>query len=179
MVKQSKKKDHRHLNLLFDISELAVLLTGSENIKDFFHQTVELVARHMDADACTIYLLDETSKELVLEAGIGINPVTIWQERIKIGEGLIGTTFEKLKPLNEGYVGGHPNLKYSKEDLFNSFLAVPIIRCEEKIGVLAVQHKQRNYFDGMDVLAMRAIASQLAGAVCSFSDILHGTRFGL
>jgi phosphotransferase system enzyme I (PtsP) len=42
---------------------------------------------------------------------------------------------------------------------------VPIRRGAEKIGVLVVQHQERDYFDEIDVMAMRAIASQLAGAV--------------
>ncbi|UCG07045.1 MAG: phosphoenolpyruvate--protein phosphotransferase [Desulfobacterales bacterium] len=163
-----KKKDRRHLHLLCDISELAALLIGSENIQSFFQQAVELVARHMDADVCSIYLFDDVSQELVLEATMGLNPEAVGQIRMKIGEGLVGTTFQQLKPLNEGYASGHPNFKYFKEaqeDPFDSFLAVPILRGEEKIGVLVVQHKTRNYFDEVDVMAMRAIASQLAVAV--------------
>jgi phosphotransferase system enzyme I (PtsP) len=174
-----KKKDRRHLNLLCDISELAALLMGSENIQSFFQQTVELVARHMDADVCSIYLFDDVSRELVLEATIGLNPEAIGQIRMKIGEGLVGTVFEQLKPLNEGYASGHSKFKYFKEareDPFDSFLAVPILRGEEKIGVLVVQHRMRNYFDGLDVMAMRAIASQLAGAVGNARLLVGHTR---
>lgn len=163
-----KQKDRRHLNLLCDISELAALFIGSENIQSFFQQTVELVARHMDADVCSIYLFDDVSQELALEATIGLNPEAVGKIRMKIGEGLVGTTFEQLKPLNEGFASSHAKFKYFKEareDPFDSFLAVPILRGKEKIGVLVVQHQMRNYFDGRDVMAMRAIASQLAGAV--------------
>ena len=131
-----KKKDRRHLNLICDISELAALLIGSENIQSFFQQTVELVARHMDADVCSIYLFDDVSQELVLEATTGLHPEAAGQIRMKTGEGLVGTTFEQLKPLNEGYANSHPTFKYFKEaqeDLFDSFLAVPIARGEEKM----------------------------------------------
>ena len=54
-----KQKDRRHLHLLCDISELIALLTVSENIENFLQRTVEMVARHMDADVCSIYLYDE------------------------------------------------------------------------------------------------------------------------
>ena len=59
------KKDQRHLNLLCDIGELAALLAGSENIENFLQRTVEMVARHMNASACSLYLLDGKSNELV------------------------------------------------------------------------------------------------------------------
>ena len=62
------KKSHDHLNLLCDIGELAALLAGSQTIENFLQRTVEMVARHMNADSCAIYLFDEASNELVLQA---------------------------------------------------------------------------------------------------------------
>lgn len=163
-----KRKDHHHLHLLCDISELAALLTGSEDIENFLHRTVEMIARHMDADVCSIYLYDEMSGDLVLDATIGLNPAAIGNVRMKIGEGLVGTTLAKREPLNEGCARRHPGFKYFKEageDPFDSFLAVPILRGDEKIGVLAVQHKNRDYFGDVDIRAMQGTASQIAGAI--------------
>jgi len=162
------RKDHHHLNLLCSVSELAALLAGSENIENFLQRTVEMVARHMSADVCSIYLLDEKSNELILKATVGLNPEAVGKIRLKIGEGLVGTTLEKLEPVKEGLASCHPRFKYFSEaceDSLDSFLAVPVRRGAEKIGVLVVQHQVRDYFDENDVLAMRAIASQLAGAV--------------
>ncbi|MGD1969063.1 MAG: phosphoenolpyruvate--protein phosphotransferase [Desulfobacterales bacterium] len=161
-------EDHHHLHLLCDISELATLLTASEDIEIFFQHTVEMITRHMNADVCSIYLFDEMSKDLVLDATKGLNPAAIGTVRMKIGEGLVGTTFSKLEPLNVGSASSHPRFKYFKEageDSFHSFLAVPIVRGDEKIGVLVVQHKDCDYFDDMDVRVIQGIASQLAGAV--------------
>ncbi|MGD2188006.1 MAG: phosphoenolpyruvate--protein phosphotransferase, partial [Desulfobacterales bacterium] len=163
-----KLKDRHHLHLLCDISELSALLTGSEDIENFLQRTVEMIARHMDADVCSIYLYDEISGDLGLDATIGLNPAAIGNVRMKIGEGLVGSTLAKQAPLNEGFTRRNPEFKYFKEageDPFDSFLAVPILRGAEKIGVLVVQHKDRDYFDDIDIQVMRGIASQLAGAV--------------
>jgi phosphotransferase system enzyme I (PtsP) len=162
------RKDHHHLNLLCDVSELAALLAGSENIENFLQRTVEIVARHMSANVCSLYLLDEKSTELILKATVGLNPDAVGKISLKIGEGLVGTTLEKLKPVKEGLARRHPGFKYfieAGEDSFDSFLAVPVRRGAEKIGVLVVQHQEQDYFDEIDVMAMRAIASQLAGAI--------------
>ncbi|MGB5750250.1 MAG: phosphoenolpyruvate--protein phosphotransferase [Desulfobacterales bacterium] len=162
------RKDHHHLNLLCDVSELAALLSGSESIEGFLQRTVEMVARHMHANVCSIYLLDESSNELILKSTVGLNPEAIGQIHLKIGEGLVGKALEKLKPVKEGLASRHPRFKYfseAREDSFDSFLAVPLQRGAEKIGVLVVQHQEQDYFDEIDVMAMRAIASQLAGAV--------------
>ena len=79
------RKNREHLDLLCDISELAALLTGSDNIESFLRQTVEMVSRHMDADVCSIYLFDEENEELVLEATIGLNPAAVGRVRMQVG----------------------------------------------------------------------------------------------
>jgi len=162
------RKDHHHLNLLCDVSELAALLAGIENIENFLQRTVEMVARHMNVNACSIYLIDEASNELILKVAIGLKLEAIGNIRHKIGEGLVGATLENLKPVKEGHASRHPKFKYlseAYEDSFDSFLAVPIKRGAEKIGVLVVQHQEQDYFDEIDVMAMGAISSQLAGAI--------------
>ena len=143
IIKMHRKENH-HLNLLCNVGELAALLAGSENIENFLQRTVEMVARHMNANVCSIYLLDERSNELILQATVGLNPEATGRIRLKIGEGLVGTTLEELKPMNEGFARRHPRFKYfseAGEDDFDSFLAVPIQRGVEKIGVLVVQHQ--------------------------------------
>ncbi|MFP4390032.1 MAG: GAF domain-containing protein, partial [Desulfococcaceae bacterium] len=85
-----------HFNLLCSIGDLAALLTGSRDIQGFLQRTVELVARHLKADVCSIYLNDEISGDLVLQATLGLNPDAVGRVRMKSGEGLVGTTFASL-----------------------------------------------------------------------------------
>jgi len=163
-----KSKNRDHLNLLCDIGELANLIIGGTDIQAFLQQTVEMVARHLNADVGSIYLYDDTTRDLVLQATLGLNPSAVGRVRMKSGEGLVGKTFESLQPIREDRASRHPNFKYfeeAEEDPFESFLAVPIHRGNEKIGVLVVQHEHSGYFDEIDVMAMRAIASQLTGAI--------------
>jgi phosphotransferase system enzyme I (PtsP) len=164
----SRNRNRDHLNLLCDIGELANLIIGSTDIQGFLQQTVEMVAHHLSANVGSIYLYDDITRDLVLQATVGLNPSAVGRVRMKSGEGLVGKIFESLKPICEAHASRHPNFKYfeeADEDPFESFLAVPIHRGNEKIGVLVVQHKQPDYFDDIDVMAMRAIASQLTGAI--------------
>jgi phosphotransferase system, enzyme I, PtsP len=163
---KTKKRDH--LNLLCDIGDLATLLTGSSNIENFLQRTAVMVSQHLEAEVCSIYLFDDQSRELVLKATIGLNPEAVNQVRMKAGEGLVGYTLIKQQPVREGSASRNPQFKYfeeSGEDRFESFLSVPILRGIENIGVLVVQHEKRDYFDEVDVMALRAAASQLAGAI--------------
>ncbi len=163
---KTKKRDH--LNLLCDIGDLATLLTASSNIENFLQRTTVMVSLHLEADVCSIYLFDDQTRELVLKATIGLNPEAVNSVRMKLGEGLVGCTLIKQQPIREGSASRNPQFKYFEEtgeDRFESFLSVPISRGIENIGVLVVQHEKRDYFDEMDVMALRAAASQLASAI--------------
>jgi phosphotransferase system enzyme I (PtsP) len=167
MIKMSRRDNH-HLNFLCDVSELVALLAGSENIENFLQRTVEMVAVHMNAGECSLYLLDEKSVELTLRASTPLNSEAVGKKSLKIGEGLIGKALEQLMPINEGFASLNPRYSFRGEpceDYFGSFLAVPVHRGNEKIGVLVVQQQAQYYFNETDVMTMRAIASQLAGAV--------------
>ncbi len=162
------RKEHDHLNLLCDIGDLAALLAGSDNIENFLQNTVGMVSRHLNAEVGSIYLYDQKANELVLKATIGLNPAAVEKVRMKLDEGLVGYTLNTMKPVCIGCAGHNPHFKYfeeTDEDCFPSFLSVPIHREAEKIGVLVVQHSQQNYFDDIDIMALRAIASQLASAI--------------
>ena len=161
---------HHHLGLIFDISELAHMISDSEDIDGFLSQTVQRVAEHLKADVGSIYLLDEQTDELVLKATMGLNPQSVDSIRMKIGEGLVGVTMANMQPVCDGAACNNPNFKYfaeAHEEPYKSFLSVPICRGAEKIGVLVVQHEQPDYFDHADIMGMRAIASQLAGTIAN------------
>lgn len=160
----------KHLNLICDIGELTHLVSESKNIKAFLQQVVQLVATHLKADVGSIYLYDESTDELVLTATIGLNQCAVDNVCMNIDEGLVGHTLAQMEPICEGCAGAHPRFKLfeaSDEERFNSFLSVPISLANDKIGVLVVQHEDQNYFNRFDVMALRAIASQLAGGVAN------------
>jgi phosphotransferase system enzyme I (PtsP) len=160
----------KHLNLICDIGELTHLVSESKDIKAFLQQVVQLVATHLKADVGSIYLYDESTDELVLTATIGLNPCAVDNVCMTIDEGLVGHTLAQMEPICEGCAGAHPRFKLfeaSDEERFNSFLSVPISLANDKIGVLVVQHEEKNYFNRFDVMALKAIASQLAGVVAN------------
>jgi phosphotransferase system enzyme I (PtsP) len=158
----------KHINLLLDINELDWVFRDSSSIENFLENIVRMVASHMVADVCSIYIMDEQSNELVLKANVGLNREFIGGLRLKAGEGIAGSSFQQGKPIITGDGFSHPNFKFFKgtnEELFKSFLAVPIVRGASKIGVLMLQRKEENHFEDVDVLALKVIASQLANVI--------------
>lgn len=170
MAQTMHKKKSDHLNLLFNISELADLVTGSSDLENFLALSVDLVARHFNAPVCSIYLYNENLKKLTLKATKGLKPEAVNRIHMKPGEGLVGQSFETLSIVREGNALQTPGFKYfaeAGEDPFHSFLCVPIRRGVEKIGVLVVQHRNTDYFDASDEQAIRAVVVQLAGSIAN------------
>jgi phosphotransferase system enzyme I (PtsP) len=79
-----------HLRLLCDIGELNWIFSDSQSTKAFLQRIVTIVADHMQAEVCSIYLYDDRKEELVLKATRGLSPESVERVRLKLGEGLVG-----------------------------------------------------------------------------------------
>lgn len=157
-----------NVSLICDIGELAGMFEKSRGLDTFLQTAVGMVAYHMRAAVCSVYLYDEKAGSLMLTANQGLNPAAIGKMQIKPGEGLTGLAFSEQRPIRDGRALENPLFKYAPElgeEKYQAFLAVPIILGTERIGVLAVQDPVVDYFDGNDERALQAIASQLAAMV--------------
>jgi phosphotransferase system enzyme I (PtsP) len=156
------------VELVCNVGELVSLFESKAGIEGFLQKVVSLVAYHMKAAVCSVFMFDEATQELVLTANQGLNPDFIGKFRLKLGEGLIGHTLKTLRPVREARATENPKFKRIQnfgEENFLAFLAVPITLGNRRVGVLAVQDPQPDYFDDNDVKALRAIAAQLAGTI--------------
>lgn len=157
-----------HLRLLCDIGELNWIFSDSQSTKAFLQRIVIIVANHMQAEVCSIYLYDDGREELVLKATRGLSPESVEKVRLKLGEGLVGLAVQELRPVCEPIASVNPHFKFFPgilEEQFESFLAVPILRGRTRIGALTVQRRKEHTFGDQDVLALRAVSSQLANII--------------
>jgi phosphotransferase system, enzyme I, PtsP len=161
-----REKDN--VDLICDIAELAGLFARSSSLDDFLGTATSIIAWHMKAAVCSIYLFDEEQQELVLRATQGLDATAVGHVRLKLGEGITGLALKELRPIVEGRGSTSPNFKpipNIQEEHYEAFLAVPILRGLVRIGVLVTQDPEPDYFDENDVKALRAIAGQLATTI--------------
>lgn len=161
-------KKQEHLDLLCDIGELAGALAGSPDIEDFLEETAVIIARHLSADVCSIYIYEDSTSELVLKATHGLKSDAVNRIRLQVGEGIVGFALSEAHPVFEVDALQNPHFKFFEEageERFHSFIAVPMIRGGHRIGVLTVQHETSGFFGESDLRVLRATASQLGGAI--------------
>lgn len=157
-----------HAQLICDIGELVGLFVDTTSLEAFLQKIEEMVSEHMGSEVCSIYLFYDETEELVLKATRGLKPEAIGKVRLKLGEGLTGIAMKEMRPICERNASKAPGYRYFPgigEEVYESFLAVPITRGQTRIGVLVIQNKRKDYFDAEDVQAVRAIASQLANTI--------------
>ena len=163
-----KHRDSRKIDLICSIAELSSLFHGEKGTKRFLIKVVKTVSRHMKSDVCSIYLYEEARKQLNLVATEGLNRELTDHLALKLGEGLVGTAMKEMRTILEADGTLHPRFKKidnSFEENFKAFLAVPITRGLNRIGVLVLQHSHKGYFDSTDARALEAIAGQLAATL--------------
>jgi phosphotransferase system enzyme I (PtsP) len=160
------RKDN--VELICSIGELAGLFEKSTSLQNFLQTAVSIVAYHMRAAVCSVYLLEDETNDLVMRANQGLNAHSVGRVRLKLGEGLTGTAVKELRPIREGQASRNPLYKFIPgifEERYQAFLAVPIVRGTTRVGALVVQDPVIDYFDDNDTRALQAIASQLASVI--------------
>ncbi|MEM7393596.1 MAG: putative PEP-binding protein, partial [Verrucomicrobiota bacterium] len=156
------------VELVCDIAELASLFEKSSKLDDLLQTAVSLIAWHMKAAVCSIYLVNRKNGRLDMRANQGLRPDAIGKVSMELGEGLTGLALKEMRPICVGRGSKHPGYKPFQdieEEKYEAFLAVPIVRGLQKVGVIVVQDDQPDYFDTKDATALKAIAAQLASTI--------------
>jgi starch phosphorylase len=155
-------------SLLWTLEEIGRLVSQSGNATETLTNIVHLIQRRFETDVCSVYLLEPDRTNLVLAATIGLRPESVGRVRMRVTEGLAGLVAEELQPQCVADAAHHQRFKYfpeAGEDLYRSFLGVPIIDRGLLQGVLVVQTIETRIFGPDDVRMLMTAGTQLAPIV--------------
>jgi len=143
-------------------------VASADNFQGALDIMVNRIAKALDTQACSIFLLDRRQGEYVLMATKGLNPKAIETVRIPINKGLIGLVGEREEPINIDDASKHPRYLHvpeAQEELYNAFLGTPIIYHRQVLGVLIVQQQESRRYDESEEAFLVTLATQLAGII--------------
>jgi len=155
--------ESRKLILLEDVSQIVI---SSHNLRETLDHITALLAEKMGVEVCSVYLVEE--KRLVLFSTKGLKPSAVGMVRMDPGEGLTGLTFQEARPVNVEHVEDHPRNKFFPgigEEIFHSYLGVPLMHRGKTMGVLAVQTKAHRSFTSDEVRLLVTAAGQLSSTI--------------
>ncbi|MER8518064.1 phosphoenolpyruvate--protein phosphotransferase [Mesorhizobium sp. M0644] len=138
------------------------------------------IASNMVAEVCSLYVLRADSV-LELYATEGLNPNAVHLAQLRLGQGLVGTIAASARPLNLSNAQEHPAFAYlpeTGEEIYNSFLGVPVLRAGRTLGVLVVQNKTMRHYRDDEVEALETTAMVIAEMIAT-GDLERLTRPGL
>jgi len=143
------------------------------------NQVVVTIAGVLKSEVCSIYLRRDGLLELFATKGLKQEAVHV--TRLSMGEGLVGTIAEQMATLNLDEATSHPDFAYKPEtgeDLFHSFAGVPIIRKEDAVGVLCVQHIESRKYEELEIEALQTVAMVLSELIANAGLIDNAERRG-
>jgi len=146
-------------------------------------QALEIIVKStkqfMQADAVSVYFLDDKTDQLVLMASDGYNQKAVGKIKFKTNQGLVGLVLNQTEPVNIENAHTHPSYCFvteTDEIAFHGFLGVPIIQHRSALGVIVVRQTQQRRFSAADETFLVTLAAQLAGAISHAQKMGELTR---
>src|SRR5438445_89249 len=132
-------------------------------------KVVVLIAANMVAEVCSVYVL-RVDGTLELYATEGLKKEAVHQTVLRSDEGLVGLVASEANPINLSEAQNHPAFSYraeTGEEIYHSFLGVPVLRAGNTLGVLVVQNRARRTDSEEEEEALQTTAMVLAEMIAS------------
>jgi phosphotransferase system, enzyme I, PtsP len=146
------------------LGRLREVMAGASAGQARLDRIVKLIAGSMETEVCSIYLFRD-AETLELCATEGLKAEAVHVTRMRLGEGLVGRVARRGQPINTANAPQERGFRYmpeTGEEIYSSFLGVPIQRLGEKLGVLVVQSKEARSFSDDEIYALEVVAMVLA-----------------
>ena len=155
------------LDLAEALSQIAKAITSQLNLDEVLNKVVETAQYLTSADETAIWLIDENTGELFLDAQQGIEDETIQRMRLPASEdNLVGKVLTTAEPLRAYRKPGEGQIKVKTGYLVESLLYVPITLGGVTFGVIGSgQRKTGKPFSQRDERLLSAIADFAAIAI--------------
>lgn len=159
--------------LLAFINEIAKLAASELDREEMLSIITSRTKSVLNVDACSVYVLDQRHRELVLIATDGL-PDRYLGRRIKVGEGITGHVAETREAVAvedaasdsrfESALGSSATDRKRRWN-YKSVLSVPLIARDKLVGVIDVRTAEPRSWLQADTDSLSIIAEQMAGII--------------
>jgi len=175
IVHDITEKKHLEERLAFEKDKLEQILFFDEKVSSLheFNQVLDFIVQKsceiLEAERCSLMILDEQTDELCIKAARGLLPEVIEQTRIKLGESIAGYVAQEGKAVlvrNIEY-DKHFGRKNREGYATRSFMVAPIKMNHRVIGVVNLADKKVkgiSEFSDIDLKILEAIVREAAVA---------------
>jgi len=166
-VIEDKFEKERKLDV---INRVTRLFHTEEDINKTLLSVVKAVNKEMQADACSIYLVDRVTQDLVLEAAVGFDDKVMKNVRMRLaeGEGVTGWVVKNGEPVALEDVHTDPRVKLITEiheERLSSLLSLPLGEKNDVIGAINIQTVDKRKYTYDDIRGLTIMANHIALAI--------------
>ncbi len=151
------------------LRRLREVMAEPVSAQDRLDKIVVLIAANMVAEVCSVYVL-RVDATLELYATEGLKRDAVHHTVMRADEGLVGLVASQASAMNLSNAQAHPAYSYrpeTGEEIYHSFLGVPILRAGNTLGVLVVQNRARRTYSEEEVEALQTTAMVVAEMIAS------------
>jgi phosphotransferase system enzyme I (PtsP) len=151
------------------LRRLREVMAEPVSAQDRLDKIVVLIAANMVAEVCSVYVL-RSDATLELYATEGLKREAVHQTVMRSDEGLVGLVSSQASAINLSNAQAHPAFSFrpeTGEEIYHSFLGVPVLRAGNTLGVLVVQNRARRTYSEEEVEALQTTAMVLAEMIAS------------
>src|SRR5882757_1580093 len=151
------------------LRRLREVMAEQVSAQERLDKIVVLIAANMVAEVCSVYVL-RVDGTLELYATEGLKKEAVHQTVLRQDEGLVGLVASEANPINLSEAQNHPAFSFrpeTGEEIYHSFLGVPVLRAGNTLGVLVVQNRARRTYSEEEEEALQTTAMVLAEMIAS------------
>ncbi|MFA7431090.1 MAG: phosphoenolpyruvate--protein phosphotransferase [Rhodospirillaceae bacterium] len=168
------------------LARLRDVMSGGGSAQERLDKVVRAIADSLRAEVCSCYVM-RAGEVLELFATYGLRQTAVHNTRLRTGEGLVGEVAAHGRPVALADAWSHPSFAYrpeTGEELYHSFMGVPIIRGSRVSGVLVVQNREERAYSQVEVETLETVTMVLAellatAQVVSREELLPADGIGL
>jgi HD-GYP domain-containing protein (c-di-GMP phosphodiesterase class II)/HAMP domain-containing protein len=146
--------------------EVGAAVGSSLHLDQILHSVVSSAITLLEADTCSIMLLDEVRRELTMQACQGAMTARVGEVCQSLGDGIAGWVAESGEPLlvQGDQVPAHLRNITAREHV-TSAISVPLKSSGRTLGVINVSSQGKRRFTDSDVLLLTRLAADAAMAL--------------
>jgi phosphotransferase system enzyme I (PtsP) len=151
------------------LRRLREVMAASITPQERLDRLVVLIAGNLVAEVCSVYVLREDGS-LELYATEGLNREAVHLTTMRAGEGLVGLIASEAEPLALSDAQNHPAFSYrpeTGEEIYRSFLGVPILRGGAVMGVLVIQNRASRLYSDEEIETLQTTAMIMAEMIAA------------
>jgi signal transduction histidine kinase len=153
-------------NLADVLMQMAKMITSQLDLREVLNHALEIAMELTSASETALWLVDERSGELFLEAECGIDDEEIRHMRIPVSDSLAGQVIASCQTLRTSKAERGESIKVKTGYMVEALVYAPLSEGSVAFGVLAAIHRQKGgMFGEQDEMILNSIADFAAIAV--------------